>query len=40
VHEIARTFISNLPASDPLFKRIDDWLGYGKEKDGTRFWNE
>jgi epoxyqueuosine reductase QueG len=40
VHEIARTFISNLPVTDPLFKRIDDWLGYGKEKDGSRFWNE
>ncbi len=40
VHELARTFISNFSAVNPLFKTIDDWLGYGYEKDGSRFWNE
>ena len=39
-HELARTFISNFPAVDPLLKKMDDWLGYGYEKDGSRFWNE
>jgi reductive dehalogenase len=40
VHEIVRTFVSNLPAADPFLKKMDDWFGYGKEKDGVRFWNE
>ena len=40
VHEVARTFISNFPVMDPLFKKVDDWMGYGYEKDGSRFWNE
>ncbi len=39
VHELARTFISNMPALDPLFRKLDDWLGYGHEEDGTKFWN-
>ena len=40
VHELARTFVSNFPVGDPILKKMDDWLGYGKEKDGIRFWNE
>lgn len=40
VHELTRTFISNFPVVDALLKNMDDWLGYGKEKDGSRFWNE
>ena len=40
VHEVARTFISNFPAMNPLFRKVDDWMGYGYEKDGSRFWNE
>jgi reductive dehalogenase len=39
IHELARTFISNIPVIDPLLKNMDDWLGYGKEKDGSRFWD-
>ncbi len=39
VHEIVRTFVSNLPVTDPFLKKMDDWFGYGKEKDGLRFWN-
>jgi epoxyqueuosine reductase len=39
VHEFSRTFISNAPSMSPLFKKVDDWLGYGKEKDGSTFWN-
>jgi reductive dehalogenase len=40
VHELARTFVSNFPAINPLLKKVDDWMGYGYEKDGSRFWNE
>jgi reductive dehalogenase len=39
VHELARTFISNVPSMNPFFRQVDDWFGYGKEADGTRFWN-
>jgi reductive dehalogenase len=39
VHELARTFISNAPMLNPLVRKLDDWLGYGQEQDGARFWN-
>ena len=39
VHELARTFISSMPALNPVFRKLDDWLGYGQEEDGTKFWN-
>ena len=31
--------LRNIPVIDPLLKNMDDWLGYGKEKDGSRFWD-
>lgn len=38
VHELARTFVSNVPKMDPLLKKVDDWLEYGKEQAGSGFW--
>lgn len=38
VHELARTFVANAPALNPLLRKIDDWLGYGVEADGSEFW--
>jgi reductive dehalogenase len=38
VHELSRTFIANVPAMNPIFRRLDDWLGYGREADGSQFW--
>jgi epoxyqueuosine reductase len=37
-HELARTFISNAPILDPVFRRLDDLIGYGKQGDASRFW--
>jgi reductive dehalogenase len=40
VHDLTRTFISNAPALNPLWRNLDDMLGYGKQADGSDFWNE
>jgi reductive dehalogenase len=40
VHDITRTFISNAPILNPLWRRLDDTFGYGKQRDATRFWAE
>jgi hypothetical protein len=38
-HELARLFISRVPVFNPLLRKLDDWLGYGKEGDPDTFWN-
>ncbi len=38
VHELARTFVAKTPGLNPLFRKMDDWLGYGVEADGREFW--
>jgi len=38
-HELARTFISKAPVFNPVLRKLDDLLGYGKEGDPDRFWN-
>ncbi|MCK4901027.1 MAG: reductive dehalogenase [Anaerolineales bacterium] len=40
VHDLTRTFISNAPALNPLWRNLDDVFGYGKQADGTDFWVE
>ena len=40
VHDLTRMAISNLPALDPLWRQLDDLLGYGTERDATRLWKE
>ncbi|MDP6094778.1 MAG: reductive dehalogenase [Gammaproteobacteria bacterium] len=39
VHDLTRTFISNTPVFNPLIRKLDDLLGYGKEGDAERFWS-
>jgi reductive dehalogenase len=39
VHEFARIFISSLPALNPVFRKFDNWLGFGQEEAGTKFWD-
>ena len=38
VHDLTRAAISFVPALDPVWRNLDDLLGYGKEKDTTLFW--
>ncbi|MGE5261914.1 MAG: reductive dehalogenase [Acidobacteriota bacterium] len=39
IHDVTRAAISTVPALDPLWRRLDDLLGYGNEKDTAEFWN-
>jgi len=39
IHDITRTFISNLPQLNDLWRNLDDALGYGVEADGDNFWS-
>lgn len=38
IHDLTRSAISTVPAFDPLWRKLDDLLGYGKERDTTKFW--
>lgn len=38
VHELTRTAISNIPVLDPLWRKMDDILGYGRDQVAARFW--
>jgi reductive dehalogenase len=38
IHELTRTFISNIPQLNPLWRNLDDSLGYGVEANGKDFW--
>jgi hypothetical protein len=40
VHDLTRTFISNAPVLNPIWRRLDDAFGYGQEGDATQFWSE
>lgn len=37
-HELVRLAVSNAPALDPLWLKLDDAFGYGKEEDASAFW--
>ena len=39
IHDLTQTFISNLPGINPLWRKLDDLFGYGKEGDAAKFWN-
>ena len=38
IHDLSRMVIANFPALNSLFRRLDDTLGYGNEKDASKFW--
>ncbi|MFC1909211.1 reductive dehalogenase [Chloroflexota bacterium] len=38
VHDVARWFIKNYRAADPLFVKLDDALGYGKYRPSNKLW--
>jgi reductive dehalogenase len=38
-HELARLFISRAPAFNPVLRKLDDVLGYGKVGDPDTFWS-
>lgn len=40
VHDITRTLISNAPVLNPIWRKLDDVMGYGKEEDATHFWTD
>jgi reductive dehalogenase len=37
-HELVRTFISNAPIFNSFMRKMDDVLGYGKQKDPSKYW--
>jgi reductive dehalogenase len=37
-HEVVKLFISRMSVLNPIIRKIDDILGYGKEKDPGGFW--
>ncbi len=38
IHDVTRAFIAKAPGLNPIWRRLDDLLGYGKEKDTAIFW--
>jgi len=40
IHDLTRSFVSNLPILNPLWRKLDDALGYGKEANGQQFWDQ
>lgn len=38
-HELTRTLISNAAFLNPVWRKLDDLMGYGKEADATGFWD-
>jgi reductive dehalogenase len=38
VHDLTRAAISFVPALNPVWRSLDNWMGYGKEKDTSLFW--
>ena len=39
-HELVRAAISRAPVLNPLWRRLDDALGYGREIDASAFWQD
>lgn len=39
VHDLTRAVISFAPVLNPVWRNLDDLLGYGKQQDTDRFWN-
>ena len=40
LHDLVRVFVKNAPWLNPLFVRLDDVLGYGKQLDPTTIWDD
>ena len=40
LHDISRLMIERFPQLDPLWHKVDNLLGYGKQGDLGKFWNE
>lgn len=40
LHDLVRVFIKNIPWLNPLFVRLDDVLGYGKQLDPATIWDD
>jgi reductive dehalogenase len=38
IHDLARTMIARVPPLNPLWRSLDDLLGYGKQRDVAHFW--
>jgi len=38
VHDLTRLFISRAPVLDPVWVKLDDLLGYGRQRDAAQFW--
>lgn len=39
VHDLARAAVAGLPALNPVLIRLDDALGYGRQRPASQFWN-
>ena len=39
-HRVARWFTDHVRWADPMYVKMDDWLGYGKPKRADNFWEE
>ena len=39
IHDVARAAVAGLPVLHPLLLRLDDALGYGREKNAASFWS-
>jgi reductive dehalogenase len=39
MHDLTRLFISHVPALNRLWVRLDDLLGYGKQREADQFWS-
>jgi epoxyqueuosine reductase len=38
IHDLVRAAISRVPRLNPVWRRLDDWLGYGRERGAGEFW--
>lgn len=39
-HKTSRWFVDNIRWADPLYRKLDDLFGYGKQKKADNFWDE
>ncbi|MCL0034757.1 hypothetical protein M1N21_02450, partial [Dehalococcoidia bacterium] len=40
LHSAVRWGVKNTRWMDPLFVKVDDWLGYGKQVSPGRYWEQ
>ncbi len=38
VHDLVPVAISNVPALNPVWRRFDDWLSHGRQRQAGEFW--